>query len=199
MERYLLIFGVGTGAAIALGMVCGFYAAGATALTGWLGSVIIFAVLSLIFVGLKRYRDVDLGGVIGFGGCFALGAAMAFLASLVYSILFEIHNLATGYAYFEELAEDVLARSRYEGASQAVIGEAELLARQMRAQHGSLIYRMYTEFFRVLPLGLFVSLGSSAILQNPRFLPPKRPERKPPSEVRQTSGRQVYRRPNIRR
>jgi len=199
MEQYLLKYGLGTGAAMAVGMIAGFYLAGATALTGWLGVVIGFASLGLVFLGLKRYRDVDLGGFIGFGGAFALGAAMTFLASLLYSIVWEIHGVSTGYAYYNELTQDILANARQDGASQAVIGEAEQLVRQMRAQHGSLIYRLYTAFFQVLPPGLLVSLASAAILQNEKFLPPKRPERKPLPERRPSSGRQVHRRPGLGR
>ena len=43
----------------------------------WLGYLIMIVAFSLIFIGIKRYRDQELGGVIKFGRAFMLGLGIA--------------------------------------------------------------------------------------------------------------------------
>ena len=45
--------------------------------------------LSAVFAAIKRYRDVDLGGVIGFLPAFGLGLGVSFVASLFYVAAWE--------------------------------------------------------------------------------------------------------------
>ena len=55
----------------------------------WFGYLVMLVALSLIFVGVKRYRDSQCGGVINFGPAFVLGLAIAAVAALVYALVWE--------------------------------------------------------------------------------------------------------------
>ncbi len=48
-------------------------------------------VSGVIFLGVKRYRDQELGGVIRFGTAFMLGLGIAVVASLAYVLLWEVY------------------------------------------------------------------------------------------------------------
>ena len=75
MLRISLIYGGIAGAVIIGSMLTGFALSdgegfGSSQLIGYLFMIVA---LSLIFMGIKRYRDQELGGVISFGKAFQLG------------------------------------------------------------------------------------------------------------------------------
>src|SRR5687767_3556809 len=65
----------------------------------WFGYLIMLVALSLIFVGVKRYRDVECGGIIRFGRAFAVGLGMALAAAFIYAIGWETFIAASGYDF----------------------------------------------------------------------------------------------------
>ncbi|MEX2122826.1 MAG: DUF4199 domain-containing protein [Woeseia sp.] len=64
----------------------------------WLGYLIMLIALSMIFVGIRRYRDRQLGGVIRFGTAMLLGLGIAAVAGVVYVAVWEIYLAMTDYA-----------------------------------------------------------------------------------------------------
>src|SRR6478735_6086120 len=103
--RYALIYGA-IGGAIAIGAII----ASITVETlnhlqsEWFGYLVMFAALSLMFVGVKRYRDIECGGVIGFGRAFALGLGIAVVAGVVYVIGWEAYLATTDGNFMERYA-----------------------------------------------------------------------------------------------
>ena len=83
MLRIMLVYGAISGVIIIGIMVAGmvFGAGVGSQLQGYLTMVIV---LSLIFVGIKRYRDKDLGGVIKFLPALGLGIGISAVAALFY-------------------------------------------------------------------------------------------------------------------
>ena len=74
MIRSALVYGGIAGTATILTMLLGFEFGGEGAGSQAVGFLIMFIALSLIFFGIKRYRDVEQGGVITFAKAFGLGA-----------------------------------------------------------------------------------------------------------------------------
>ena len=82
--RYALVYGAIAGAIVVAVIVAGltldlpnhFH-------SEWFGYLVMLVALSLIFVGVKRYRDVECGGVIRFGRAFGLGLGIAAVAGVV--------------------------------------------------------------------------------------------------------------------
>lgn len=70
-----------------------------------IGFLTMFVALSVIFVGVKRYRDHELGGVIRFWPALGLGVGMALIASLFYVIGWEAYLFSTDYAYVDAIIE----------------------------------------------------------------------------------------------
>ena len=94
--RYALIYG-GIAGAIAIAAITASIAVESLShlQSMWFGYLVMLAALSLIFVGVKRYRDVECGGVIGFGRALLLGVAMAVVAGLVYVAGWEAYLATT--------------------------------------------------------------------------------------------------------
>ena len=91
---YGLIAGLVAGGALSL-IVLGFADSESShsMLVGYLTMLIAF---TAVFVGIKRYRDVDLGGVIRFWPAFGMGVAMSVVAGILYVAAWETSLVMTG-------------------------------------------------------------------------------------------------------
>jgi hypothetical protein len=171
--KYALIYGAIAGA-IAVGLISamiGLDLTGHDETAMWVSYLIMLIALSLIFVGVKRYRDVECGGVIRFGRAFLVGLGIAAVAGLIYAIGWEIFQAVSGYDFMAEYSASVLDRLRAEGASAAAI---EAKAAEMRAfaeSYRNPLFRMPMVFVEIFPVGLLVALVSAGLLRNPRVLP----------------------------
>src|SRR3712207_9368245 len=89
--KYALVYGGIAGAVvvsvITLGLITGLpgHATGSELF----GYLVMLAGLSLTFVGVKRYRDVECGGVIRLGRAFLVRLGLPALARIVYAAVSE--------------------------------------------------------------------------------------------------------------
>jgi hypothetical protein len=137
----------------------------------WVGYLVMLAALSLIFVGMKRYRDVECGGVIRFGRALGVGLGIAAVAALIYVIGWEIYLAASGHDFMTEYTAGILKDMRAEGATQAAIDAKAAEMREMAESYRNPLFRMPLTFVEIFPVGLLVALVSAALLRNPRLLP----------------------------
>lgn len=137
----------------------------------WVGYLVMLASLSLIFVGVKRYRDVECGGVIRFGRAFALGVGMAAVAGLFYALGWELFVAVSGYDFISDYTNSVLAGMRAEGAAPAAIDAKAAEMAAFAQQYRNPLFRMPMIFVEIFPVGLLVALVSAGLLRNPRMLP----------------------------
>ena len=137
----------------------------------WFGYLIMLVALSLIFVGVKRYRDLECGGVIRFGRAFALGLGIAAIAGVIYTVGWEIYVALSGTDYMAEYSAKAIAELRSEGASDAVIAAKTQEMARMADLLRNPLFRLPMTFAEIFPVGLLVALVSAAVLRNPRVLP----------------------------
>ena len=133
-----------------------------------IGYLTMLVALSLVFVAIKRHRDLELGGVIRFWPAFALGLGVSIVASLIYALAWEASLAATGGA--EAFVEHYIEQERARGAPPEALAEME----GFRAIYANPLLRMAITFTEIFPVGLLVSLLSAALLRNRRFLPVRR-------------------------
>lgn len=171
--KYALIYG-GIGGAIAVGLISAMIGMG---LTGhdqtamWVSYLIMLMALSLIFVGVKRYRDVECGGVIRFGRAFLLGLGIAAVAGLIYAIGWEIFQAVSGYDFMADYSASILERMRAEGATAAAIQAKAAEMRDFGESYRNPLFRVPMVFLEIFPVGLLVALVSAGLLRNPKLLP----------------------------
>ena len=84
----------------------------------WFGYLVMLAALSLIFAGVKRYRDVECGGAIGFGRALALGLGIAVVAGRFYVAGWEAYLATTDGDFMADYSAALLADVRAAGASE---------------------------------------------------------------------------------
>jgi hypothetical protein len=170
--KYPLIYG-GIAGAIAITIIATTIAldlpSHATSL--FVGYLVMLVALSLIFVGVKRYRDVECGGVIRFGRAFAIGLGMALVAGVVYALGWELFIAISGFDFMTGYTNDIIAGMRSEGASPAAIDAKLAEMRDMAAMYKNPLMRIPMIFAEIAPVGLLVALVTAALLRNPRMLP----------------------------
>jgi len=169
--KYATIYG-GIAGAIAVGIISATIALDLPShnTSIWIGYLVMLAALSLIFVGVKRYRDVECGGVIRFGRAFGIGVGMAVVAGLVYAIGWEVFVAVSGLDFMAGYTTDVIEGMRAEGAAQAAIDAKLVEMQEMTAMFENPLYRIPMIFAEILPVGLLVALFSAALLRNPKLL-----------------------------
>lgn len=137
----------------------------------WLGYLVMLVALSVIFFGIKRYRDRDLGGVIRFKTAAALGLGISLVAGVVYVAAWEVHLSMTDYAFIEEYTQSVLATKEAEGlAGAALQAEVDSMER-LAARYANPLFRLPMTFLEIFPVGLLITLVSAGLLRKSEFLP----------------------------
>ena len=93
MKKNVIVYGLISGVAIAVWTVISIgycYSSGSFEGSMVLGYGAMLLAFSLIFVGVKNYRDKYNGGIISFGKAFTMGLYIALIASTIYVLAWMI-------------------------------------------------------------------------------------------------------------
>lgn len=178
MLRTLLSFGVAAGVIIAVPTFALFTLLQGDAPKGALGMVIgyttMLAALSMVFIGIKRHRDEDLGGVIRFWPALGLGLGISLVAGVFYVLAWEAALAVTGMDFAADYGRYLVDEARARGASAAELSRLSADMARFRTEYANPLYRMPMTLVEILPVGVLVSLVSAGLLRNSRFLPARR-------------------------
>lgn len=141
----------------------------------WFGYTVMLVALSMIFIGVKRYRDVECGGVIRFGRAFGMGLGIALVAAAIYIIGWEIFLAASDTDFMAQYQAKILADMQAGGANAQQIADTRATMEVWGERYQNPLWRIPITFVEIFPVGLIVALVSAAILRNPRILPAQRP------------------------
>lgn len=130
-----------------------------------LGYIFLFGVFSLVFFGIRNYRNRELNGFISLGKAFKTGALIALLASTVYVVFWLFYYYLYVPDFLDRYIEHVMLEATREGAT-----EAELAAKSEQMDQFSDMYQgpfmvALITYMEVLPIGLVVAFISSLILK----------------------------------
>lgn len=172
MIRFSLIFGAVAGLLIAATFLWSALSPSEDRYASeWAGYLVMIVALSAIFVGIKRYRDRELGGVIKFGQALMLGLGISLVASVVYVAGWELHLALTDHAFIEEYSAGVIEAKKEAGLAGPELDELVASMEEMKGTYAKPLFRMPMTFLEIFPVGLLVSLLSAAILRNRKVLP----------------------------
>ena len=177
MLRTILKFGVIAGL-----VVGGFEVVTFTAFSGMpplkygmlIGYTTMLIALSAVFVGIKRHRDVERGGVIGFWPAFGIGLGISFIAGIFYVAAWELVQAMTHMDFATSYSKAIIASETAKGASAESLAALTAEMDAFKVQYADPLFRLPMTFTEIFPVGVLVSLVSAGLLQNSRFMPLRR-------------------------
>jgi hypothetical protein len=171
MKKNILIYGLIAGAVVSILMLfnvnyishCeGNVDYDTSLLIGYASMLIAF---SLVFVGIRNYRNKYNGGVISFGKAFKTGILIVLIASTIYVAAWLIAYFFFMPDFAEKYSAQMLNELKASGASQLDIDkETKEMANLVRMLKNPFFNAMMT-YAEILPVGLVVTLISSLILK----------------------------------
>jgi hypothetical protein len=138
------------------------------------GYLSMLVALTAVFLGVKNYRDVDLGGVIGFWHAFGVGLAMSLVATVFYVVAWEGVLAVTNSDFIGQYANMLIEQEKAKGASAEAMAKLIREMDELKTMYANPLTRAGMTALEFLPVGLLVSLMTAALLRNSRFLPARR-------------------------
>lgn len=127
---------------------------------GYAAMVVLF---SLIFFGIRNYRNKYLDGFISFGKAFKTGALIALLGSTMYVVVWLFY-----YYLFVPDFIDVYTSYVLDNCSEADLQAKTTEMANFREMYKNPLFVILITYSEVLPIGLIVALVSSLILKRKR-------------------------------
>jgi hypothetical protein len=135
---------------------------GKSMLIGYASMLVAF---SLVFVGIRNYRDKYNGGVISFGQAFKIGFMIALVASTFYVVAWLIDYFFFMPDFMEKYSAHELEQLKAKGASQMEIDEHIKKSASFARMYRNPLFNALITYCEILPVGLLVTLISSLILK----------------------------------
>lgn len=171
MQRNIVIYGIIAGIIVSVLMLLSVnylsYCNGnvdynTSMLIGYASMLIAF---SLVFVGIRNYRDKYLGGSISFGKAFTTGILIVLIASTFYVVAWLIDYFYFIPNFMENYSAHMLEELKASGATQAEIDKQTKEMADFAVMYKNPFINAMMTYMEILPVGLLVTLISSLILK----------------------------------
>ena len=129
---------------------------------GYASMIIAF---SLIFVGIKNYRDKYNGGVISFGKAFKVGFLITLIASTIYVIVWLMEEHFFFPDFMEKYTAHEINKLQSSGLSATELARQTNELQQAKEMYNNPGLKILMTYAEILPVGLIVTLISSLILK----------------------------------
>ena len=130
-----------------------------------IGYASMLVAFSLVFVGIRNYRDKFNGGVISFGKAFKVGILMVLVASTIYVLAWMVDYFFFIPDFMDKLSAQMLAELKATGASPAEINEKTAEMAKFSTMYKNPFFNAMMTYAEILPVGLVVTLISSLVLK----------------------------------
>ncbi|WAC13849.1 DUF4199 domain-containing protein [Dyadobacter pollutisoli] len=130
-----------------------------------LGYASMLLAFSLVFVGIKNYRDKHNGGFVTFGKAFMIGLYISLIASTVYVIVWLVDYYLFIPDFMEKFAASSINKLQEDGVSGAELESKIAEMGTYKEFYKSPLGVVLITYMEILPVGLVVSLISALILK----------------------------------
>ena len=139
-----------------------------------LGYISMIVALSVIFFGIRSYRDQHLSGSMTFGNAFKIGILITLVASVFYVVGWMIyyHTSDNAAHFMEQYVEYSVENMEAKGASQSEIAEFRDKTTEFAKMYENPLVMAGITLLEIFPVGLIITLLSSFLLKKqlePKF------------------------------
>jgi len=175
MKRIVMIYGLIAGSIVGAMLIITMplYKSGVLKLDNGelLGYTTMVIALSLVFFGVKSYRDGHLGGSISFGNALFMGLLITLVASIIYALSWEIsYNTMKG-DFIKQMSDSYLEKMMSDGATEAELNETRQEMEEYGIMYKNPVFRFAFTLMEIAPVGIIISLISAGLLRRSDFLP----------------------------
>ena len=137
---------------------------------GGLGSMLLgyssmIVAFSLIFVGVKNYRDKHNSGAITFGKSLKIGLLITLIASTIYVIIWQIDYYFFIPDFYEKYSAHIIHDMKAHGATQAAIQQQMAVNKSNGEMYRNPLFNAMYTYLEILPVGIIMSLLAALILK----------------------------------
>ena len=168
MKKLVLVYGIISGLIVA-GMMAfstGYYCAKGDfeggMIYGYSAMIISF---SMIFVGVRSFRDKHNAGVINFGKAFKIGFLISLIASTIYVIGWLINYYFFIPDFMDKYAAAMITKAKASGVSADELAKKTADMTQMKEWYKNPLFVILMTYVEILPVGVVVALISALILK----------------------------------
>jgi len=168
MKKVILVYGIIAGL-IVTGMMAfstSYYCARGDfeggLIYGYSAMIIAF---SMIFVGIKSFRDKQNGGTINFGKAFKVGLFISLVASTIYVIGWLINYYCFMPDFMDKYAAVMISKAKASGISADELAKKTAEMSQMKEWYKNPLFVILMTYVEILPVALIVTLISALILK----------------------------------
>lgn len=133
-----------------------------TTVWGYASMILAF---SMMFVGIKNYRDKVNGGSISFGKALKIGLVITLIGSTIYVVTWLIMYYGFIPDYIDKYIDLMLKQAAASGASPAELAKQTQEMSEMREWIKNPIFLVLMTYMEILPVGLIVALISALVLR----------------------------------
>lgn len=163
MRKVILVFGLIMGAILSVNiaiMVHVLYNNPDFKSNDFLGYAALVLIFSMVFFGIRNYRNKQLGGYISFGRAFKTGALITLVASTLYVLVWLFYYYLVVPDFMDKYTAHVLSSCTKED-----LAEKTVQMNSYKEMYKNPVFVILITYSEVLPIGLLVTLISSLILK----------------------------------
>jgi Protein of unknown function (DUF4199) len=177
MRKVILTFGLLAGAIVSVSVLIGIVIwerTGKFIHSELVGYATMVIALSMIFFGIKSYRDNYQSGAIRFWKGIQVGMLITLVASLMYAITWETYCLvrpSSSQAFVDDFIECQINEKKEKGVSAAEIDQLVKRMDNLRNLYRNPAIRFGMTLMEILPVGILITLISAGVLRKKEILP----------------------------
>ena len=172
MKKVVLTFGLISGVIIAalMWLMLAMMKAGFTSHSLLMGYATMIIALSLVFFGIKSYRDKNGGKITYFKGL-QIGILISLISAVCYGISWEAYYRTSGSEFMQQYTAQYIDQMRTKGVSDDEIAKTQKEMDQMAEMYKNFFFRFGMTLMEILPVGIVVTLISAGLLRRKELLP----------------------------